>query len=127
MYNQTTNFFGRDPIQWWIGQVTDPEKGKWDDSLRKESKQINGEQVYILDVEFVLLDIMVMIQMNYLMTDLPLAHVLLPPNTTTGWLWKRQCNIRVEKLLLDFSWMVRMLNNLLYLELYLNKLSSKMD
>ena len=28
-----TNFIGRDPMQWWIGQVTDPEKGKWGDSL----------------------------------------------------------------------------------------------
>ena len=28
-----TNFMGRDPMQWWIGQVTDPEKGKWGDAL----------------------------------------------------------------------------------------------
>ena len=28
-----TNFIGRDPMQWWIGQVTDPEKGKWGDAL----------------------------------------------------------------------------------------------
>ena len=29
----STNFIGKDPMQWWIGQVTDPEKGKWGDAL----------------------------------------------------------------------------------------------
>ena len=28
MYKPTTNFIGRDPMQWWIGQVTDPDKAK---------------------------------------------------------------------------------------------------
>ena len=33
MFNPTeTNFMGRDPMVWWIGQVTDPEKGEWGDS-----------------------------------------------------------------------------------------------
>ena len=45
MYNQTTNFFGRDPIQWWIGQVTDPDKGEWGDAYERV-RAINGEQVY---------------------------------------------------------------------------------
>ena len=45
MYNQTTNFFGRDPMQWWIGQVTDPDKGEWGDAYEKV-RSINGEQVY---------------------------------------------------------------------------------
>ena len=52
MYNQTTNFFGRDPMQWWIGQVTDPDKGEWGDAYERV-RAINGEQVYGLDVEFV--------------------------------------------------------------------------
>ena len=30
-----TNFIGRDPMQWWIGQVTDPVKGEWGDALEK--------------------------------------------------------------------------------------------
>ena len=33
MYQPATNFWGRDPMRWWIGQVTDPDKGKWKDSL----------------------------------------------------------------------------------------------
>ena len=24
MYQQSTNFWGKDPMKWWIGQVTDP-------------------------------------------------------------------------------------------------------
>ena len=35
MYQQSTNFWGKDPMKWWIGQVTDPEKGEWGDSLEK--------------------------------------------------------------------------------------------
>ena len=46
MYQQSTNFIGKDPMQWWIGQVTDPEKGEWADLLEstqaddKDSKNI---------------------------------------------------------------------------------------
>ena len=80
-----TNFMGRDPMQWWIGQVTDPEKGKWGDALEKtradewdeEQKEIYSHRCRVRivgyhgcedDLE------------DY---ELPLAHVLLPPNTTT--------------------------------------------
>lgn len=31
------NFFGKDPIQWWIGQVTDPITGKWEKNLKRSS------------------------------------------------------------------------------------------
>ncbi len=80
-----TNFIGRDPMQWWIGQVTDPEKGKWGDALEKtradkwdeEQKEIYSHRCRVRIVgyhgcEDDLKD-----------EELPLAHVLLPPNTTT--------------------------------------------
>ena len=47
-------------MKWWIGQVTDPDKGKWGDSLEK-TRAANGEDLYGLDVEFVLLDIMIVL------------------------------------------------------------------
>ena len=70
-------------MQWWIGQVTDPKKGKWDNTLEKKKAE-NGEPIYShrCRVRIVgyhgcgdeLPD-----------EDLPLAHVLLPPNmSTTG-------------------------------------------
>ena len=78
-----TNFIGRDPMQWWIGQVTDPEKGKWGDALEitkagdEDNKDIYSHRCRVRIVgyhgcEDDLKD-----------EDLPLAHVLLPPNTTT--------------------------------------------
>ena len=78
-----TNFIGRDPMQWWIGQVTDPEKGEWGDALEKkragdkDEKDIYSHRCRVRIVgyhgcEDDLAD-----------KDLPLAHVLLPPNTTT--------------------------------------------
>ena len=78
-----TNFIGRDPMQWWIGQVTDPDKGEWGDALEKtragdsEEKDIYSHRCRVRIVgyhgcEDDLAD-----------KDLPLAHVLLPPNTTT--------------------------------------------
>ena len=79
----STNFIGRDPMQWWIGQVTDPEKGEWGDALEKtragdkDEKDIYSHRCRVRIVgyhgcEDDLAD-----------KDLPLAHVLLPPNTTT--------------------------------------------
>ena len=78
-----TNFMGRDPMQWWIGQVTDPEKGEWGDALEKkragdkDEKDIYSHRCRVRIVgyhgcEDDLAD-----------KDLPLAHVLLPPNNTT--------------------------------------------
>ena len=83
MYQEATDFIGKDPMQWWIGQVTDPKKGKWDNLLEKQNAE-NGESIYShrCRVRIVgyhgcsdeLPD-----------EDLPLAHVLLPPNmSTTG-------------------------------------------
>ena len=75
------NFFGKDPMQWWIGQVTDPDKGEWGDSLAKQQVE-DGKDVakFRCRVRIVgyhgsdddLPD-----------KDLPLAHVLLPSNVST--------------------------------------------
>ena len=68
-------------MRWWIGQVTDPDKGKWGDSLEKQEaeddKEIYSHRCRVRIVgyhgcEDDLKD-----------EDLPLAHVLLPPNTST--------------------------------------------
>ena len=80
-----TNFIGRDPMQWWIGQVTDPEKGKWGDALEmtradkwdEEQKEIYSHRCRVRIVGYHGCE-------DDLADDqLPLAHVLLPPNTTT--------------------------------------------
>ena len=81
MYQQSTNFWGKDPMKWWIGQVTDPEKGEWGDSLEKTQAE-DGEDIYAFrcrvrivgyhDCSDDLPD-----------KDLPLAHILLPPNVST--------------------------------------------
>tara|TARA_Y100001954_G_scaffold83173_1_gene91378 strand:- start:1117 stop:3177 length:2061 start_codon:yes stop_codon:yes gene_type:complete len=81
MFQPATNFWGKDPMNWWIGQVTDPDKGKWGDALEK-TRAANGEEIngFRCRVRIVgyhdcaddLPD-----------EDLPLAHILLPPNTAT--------------------------------------------
>ena len=71
MFNPTeTNFIGRDPMQ-WIGQVTDPEKGEWGNSLEKT--RVKMEDSAYIDAVFVLLDIMVM-TLNY-QTKIYLRHI----------------------------------------------------
>ena len=79
----STNFIGRDPMQWWIGQVTDPDKGKWGDTLEKtqadDGEDINAFRCRVRIVGYHGNDT------DLPDEDLPLAHVLLPPNTpTTG-------------------------------------------
>tara|TARA_B100001121_G_scaffold258888_1_gene237719 strand:+ start:77 stop:2638 length:2562 start_codon:yes stop_codon:yes gene_type:complete len=80
-FGQQENFFGRDPMKWWIGQVTDPDKGKWGDSLEKKRAEDN-EDIYAFRCRVRIV--------GYHGSDsdlkdeeLPLAHVLLPSNTTT--------------------------------------------
>ena len=74
------NFFGRDPMVWWIGKVTDPKDGKWEQTLEKTHMD-DGEPIYSHRCRVRIL--------GYHDTDdlkdeeLPLAHILLPPNTTT--------------------------------------------
>ncbi len=81
MYNQTTNFFGRDPMQWWIGQVTDPDKGEWGDAYERV-RSINGEQVYGFRCRVRIVGYHGN-DTDLPDKDLPLAHILLPSNTTT--------------------------------------------
>ena len=82
MFNPTeTNFIGRDPMQWWIGQVTDPEKGEWGNSLEKQEAE-DGEDIYshrcrVRIVGYHGNDAELPDK------DLPLAHILLPPNMST--------------------------------------------
>ena len=76
-----TNFIGRDPMQWWIGQVTDPEKGEWGNSLEKQEAE-DGEDIYshrcrVRIVGYHGNDAELPDK------DLPLAHILLPPNMST--------------------------------------------
>ena len=65
---------------WWIGKVTDPKDGKWDKTLEKQHMD-DGEPIYSHRCRVRIL--------GYHDTDdlkdeeLPLAHILLPPNTTT--------------------------------------------
>ena len=68
-------------MEWWIGQVTDPKKGKWDTALEKTQAD-NGEEIYSHRCR-------VRIVGYHGCEDdlpddqLPLAHVLLPPNVST--------------------------------------------
>ena len=65
---------------WWIGKVTSPKDGKWEDTLEKKHMD-NGEEIYSHRCRVRIL--------GYHDTDdlkdeeLPLAHILLPSNTTT--------------------------------------------
>ena len=78
-----TNFIGRDPMQWWIGQVTDPEKGKWGDALEKT----RAAEDYKNDIYSHRCRVRIVgyhgCEDDLKDDELPLAHVLLPPNTTT--------------------------------------------
>ena len=57
MQQFSSNFFGKDPFKWWIGQVTDPKKANWTTVLHTYETE-SGEEVYSASmVEFVLLDI----------------------------------------------------------------------
>ena len=75
------NFFGRDPMKWWIGQVTDPDKGEWGDSLEKKRSE-DGEDIYTFRCRVRIVGYHAC-EEDLPDKDLPLAHVLLPPNTTT--------------------------------------------
>ena len=83
MIPENSNFIGRDAMQWWIGQVTDPDKGEWGDALEKkqaeDTEDINAFRCRVRIVGYHGNDT------DLPDKDLPLAHVLLPPNTpTTG-------------------------------------------
>jgi len=68
-------------MQWWIGQVADPDKGEWGDSYERKQAE-DAEDIYAFRVRVRIVgyhgnDV------DLPDKDLPLAHVLLPPNTTT--------------------------------------------
>ena len=91
MYQPATNFWGKDPMRWWIGQVTDPDKGEWRDALEvTRAKNVRGSgarggkendiyqfrcRVRIVGYHGNDTDLED--------KDLPLAHVLLPSNVST--------------------------------------------
>jgi len=81
MYQPSTNFWGKDPMKWWIGQVTDPDKGKWGDSLEK-TRAANGEDLYGFRCRVRIVGYHDCAD-DLPDEDLPLAHILLPSNTTT--------------------------------------------
>ena len=81
MYQPSTNFWGKDPMQWWIGQVTDPDKGKWGDCLEK-TQAANGEDIYAHRCRVRIVGYHDCAD-DLPDEDLPLAHILLPPNTAT--------------------------------------------
>ena len=81
MYQPSTNFWGKDPMQWWIGQVTDPDKGKWGDCLEK-TQAANGEDINSFRCRVRIVGYHDCAD-DLPDEDLPLAHILLPPNTTT--------------------------------------------
>ena len=68
-------------MKWWIGQVTDPDKGEWGDSLEKKRAE-DGEDIYTFRCRVRIVGYHAC-EDDLPDKDLPLAHVLLPPNTTT--------------------------------------------
>ena len=81
MYQPSTNFFGKDAMKWWIGQVTDPDKGEWRDCL--ESTQADdGDDIYAFRCRVRIVGYHDCAD-DLPDKDLPLAHILLPPNTAT--------------------------------------------
>jgi hypothetical protein len=76
------NFFGKDPMKWWIGQVTDPDKGEWGDSLEKAKAENPEDDIYAFRCRVRIVGYHAC-EDDLPDKDLPLAHVLLPSNTTT--------------------------------------------
>lgn len=76
------NFFGKDQIQWWLGIVVDPEKGKWERTIKYQKTQ-DGNEVYYYRARVRIL--------GYHDSDqdlpddqLPFAQVLGPANQSLG-------------------------------------------
>ncbi len=67
---------------WWIGQVTDPDKGEWGNSLEKKRSE-DGEDIYTFRCRVRIVGYHAC-EEDLPDKDLPLAHVLLPSNTTTS-------------------------------------------
>jgi hypothetical protein len=72
------NFFGKDQLIWWIGQVTDPSKGKWKTATERQRTE-DGQEIYSHRVRVRIIGYHDC-EEDLPDEDLPLAHVLLPPN-----------------------------------------------
>ena len=82
MYNPAaSNFIGRDPMVWWIGQVVDPEKGKWGDSQERKQGE-DGKDVYSHRVRVRIVGYHGG-DADLPDEDLPMAHVLMPPGVSS--------------------------------------------
>ena len=68
-------------MKWWIGQVTDPDKGEWRDCL-ESTQSDNGEETYRFRCRVRIVGYHDCAD-DLPDKDLPLAHILLPPNTAT--------------------------------------------
>ena len=83
-------------MEWWIGQVTDPKKGKWEDALEKTQAD-DGEEIYSHRCR-------VRIVGYHGCEDdlpddqLPLAHVLYHLMFQPLEVVVNQCSIKVERL-----------------------------
>ncbi len=77
------NFAGQDAMIWWIGQVTDPVKGKWDKSMESYRTK-TGEDIYAWRCRVRIVGYHDNAE-DLPDEDLPMAHVLVPPGeSVTG-------------------------------------------
>ena len=82
MYNPaSSNFIGRDPMVWWIGQVVDPVKGKWGDSQERQAGE-DGKDTYSHRVRVRIVGYHGG-DADLPDEDLPMAHVLMPPGVSS--------------------------------------------
>ena len=81
MFENPANFYGKDPMRWWIGQVTDPIKGDWEDSTERSRAQTD-DLGYHLRVRVRIVGYHDNAD-DLPDKDLPMAQVLLPSNTAT--------------------------------------------
>ena len=83
-------------MQWWIGQVTDPDKGEWGDSYERKQAE-DGEDIYSLRCRVRIVgyhgnDV------DLPDKDLPLAHVPYHQTHLQLVVVVKHYNIKVEKL-----------------------------
>ena len=79
------NFFGKDPIIWWIGQVTDPspEKGDWEGTTERHHTKENPEEpIYTWRCRVRIVGYHDNAE-DLPDKELPMAHVLMPPGEST--------------------------------------------
>ena len=82
MYNPAaSNFIGRDPMVWWIGQIVDPVKGKWGDSQERQAGE-DGKDTYSHRVRVRIVGYHGG-DADLPDEDLPMAHVLMPPGVSS--------------------------------------------